>query len=183
MAEAPFRTITSRTVFQNRWIRLVQDDVEGVDDAHRFEYTYLSVADAVMVVAVTPEGEIPLIHQYRYPSKAYNYELPGGGTSGRDPLEAAREELLEETGYRAGKLEKVGDFITYCGLADEVCHVVLAWDLEQGPQQLEKTERIEVQRVRYPKLLEMIRTNDFRDGMGLAALHIARERLERLLGV
>lgn len=179
MSDAPFRTISTRTVFENRWIRLVQDAVEAVDDAHRFKYTYLSVADAVMVVGVTPEGEIPLIRQYRYPSKAYNYELPGGGTGGRDPLDAARDELLEETGYRAGRLEKVGDFITYCGLADEVCHVVLALDLEPGPQNLEKTERIQLHRVTYPALLEMIRTNEFRDGMGLAALHIARERLEQ----
>ena len=186
MSDAPFRTVSSKTVFENRWIRLVQDKVEATDtppgEAHRFEYTYLSVADAVMVVAVTPEGRIPLIRQYRYPSKTYNHELPGGGTGGRDPLETAREELLEETGYRAGKLEKVGDFITYCGLADEVCHVVLAWDLEPGPQRLEKTERIELRLVRYPELLEMIRTNEFRDGMGLAALHAARERLERALG-
>jgi len=182
MSDAPFRTIRSRTVFENRWIRLVQDQVEALDDEHRFEYTYLSVQDAVMVVGVTPEGEIPLIRQYRYPSKAYNFELPGGGTGGRDAVEAAREELLEETGYKAGKLEKVGDFVTYCGLADEVCHVVLAWDLEAGPQQLEKTERIEVRRVGYQRLLEMIRAGEFRDGMGLAALNIARGRLERALG-
>ncbi len=183
MPDAPFRTIRSQTVFENRWIRLVQDEVEAVDDEHRFEYTYLSVQDAVMVVGVTPEAKIPLIHQYRYPSKTYNFELPGGGTGGRDAVEAAREELLEETGYRAGKLEKVGDFVTYCGLADEVCHVVLAWDLEAGPQKLEKTERIEVLRVDYPQLREMIQKNEFRDGMGLAALNIARQRLERLLGV
>ncbi len=164
----------------------MQDEVEAADlapgKAHRFEYTYLSVADAVMVVALTPDGQIPLIRQYRYPSRTYNYELPGGGTGGRDPLEAAREELLEETGYRAGKLEKVGDFITYCGLADEVCHVVMAWDLEPGPQRLEKTERIELRLVRYPELLEMIGANEFRDGMGLAALHAARDRLETAMG-
>ena len=183
MSDAPFRTISTRTVFENRWIRLVQDQVEAVGEAHEFEYTYLSVADAVMVVGLTREGEIPLIRQYRYPSKAFNYELPGGGTGGRDPLDAAREELLEETGFRAGKLEKIGDFITYCGLADEVCHVALAWDLEPGPQNLEKTERIEVRLVRYPQLLEMIRVGEFRDGMGLAALNVARERLERELGV
>ncbi|MBI1353341.1 MAG: NUDIX domain-containing protein [Acidobacteria bacterium] len=181
MPDPPFRTVSSRIVFKNRWIRLVQDDVEAVDDGHRFEYTYLSVADAVMVVAVTPDRRIPIIRQYRYPSKGYNFELPGGGTGGRDPVEAARDELLEETGYRAGRLEKVGDFVTYCGLADEVCHVVLATELEAGPQRLEKTERIELRLTSYPELQAMIQAGEFRDGMGLAALHAARERLEAAL--
>ena len=136
-----------------------------------------------MVVALTRTAGFPLIRQYRYPSKTYNFELPGGGAGGRDPLEAAREELLEETGYSAGRLEKVGDFITYCGLADEVCHVIFATELEPGPQRLEKTERIELRLTDYDELLAMIRSGELRDGMGLAALHAARERLEQALGL
>lgn len=183
MSSAPFRTLSSRTVFRNRWIALEEHQVEAAADGHRFTYTYLSVAPSVMVVAITPEGRIPIIRQYRYPSKEYNFELPGGGAGGQTPEEAARMELEEETGYRAGRLEKLGDFITYCGLADEVCHVVLATELQPGRQNTEKTESIEPHEVEYAELLEMIRKGEFRDGMGLAALNVARERLERELGV
>jgi ADP-ribose pyrophosphatase len=183
MSTAPFRTLSARTIFRNRWIALQEHQVEAAADGHQFTYTYLSVAPSVMVVAITPDGRIPIIRQYRYPSKAHNYELPGGGSGGRAPEDTARAELEEETGYRAGHVEKLGDFITYCGLADEVCHVMLATELQAGRQKLEKTESIESRDVEYAQLLEMIRTGEFRDGMGLAALHVARERLERELGV
>lgn len=183
MSSAPFRKLSSRTVFRNRWIALEEHEVEAAADGHEFTYTYLSVAPSVMVVAITREGRIPIIRQYRYPSQAYNFELPGGGAGGQTPEQAARMELEEETGYRAGRLEKLGDFITYCGLADEVCHVVLATNLQPGRQKTEITESIEPHEVEYAQLLEMIRAGEFRDGMGLAALHIARERLERELGV
>ncbi len=183
MSDAPFRTLSSRTVFRNRWIALEEHEVEAAAGGHQFTYTYLAVEPSVMVVAVTEEGRIPIIRQYRYPSKAYNLELPGGGAGGQTPEEAARMELEEETGYRAGRVEKLGDFITYCGLADEVCHVMLATQLQPGRQNTEVTESIEPREVEYGELLEMIRRGEFRDGMGLAALHIARERLERELGV
>ena len=183
MSDAPFRTLSSRTVFQNRWIALEEHQVEAAADGHEFTYTYLSVEPSVMVVAITDAGRIPIIRQYRYPSKAHNFELPGGGAGGQSPEEAARMELEEETGYRAGRLEKLGDFITYCGLADEVCHVVLATELQPGRQKTEVTESIEPHEVGYARLLEMIRTGEFRDGMGLAALNVARERLQHELGV
>ena len=183
MSSEPFRTLSARTLFRNRWIALQQHHVEAAADGHQFTYTYLSVAPSVMVVGITDEGRIPIIRQYRYPSRLHNYELPGGGTAGRTPEEAAVAELAEETGFSASRAEKLGDFITYCGLADEVCHVVLATELQPGRQNLERTESIEVEEVDYPRLQAMIRNGEFRDGMGLAALNVARERLERELGV
>ena len=177
MDEAPFRTLESRVVFENPWIRLIEDQVEAVNHGRRFTYAYLSVHDSVMVVALTADREILLIRQYRYPTKGYSLELPGGGTRGADPLQAARNELREETGYSAGRLEKIGDFVTYCGLADETCHVILATDLQPGDQILEPTEHIELVKVPAARLDGMIRSGRFRDGMGLAALRIALDRL------
>lgn len=176
--DVPFRTCESRVVFENRWIRLVEDQVEAVGEGREFTYTYLSVADSVMVVAVTDAQEVLLIRQYRYPSKQYSLELPGGGGGGLAPEEAARRELLEETGYSAGRLEKVGDFVTYCGLSDETCHVVLATELSAGRQQLEDTERIEVVPTPLDRLDEMIAAGELRDGMALAALGVVRSRLD-----
>lgn len=177
MSDAPFRTLDSKVVFENPWIRLIEDQVEALEDGRRFTYTYLSVADSVMVVAVTDQREVLVIRQYRYPSKRYSLELPGGGSGGADPLEAAARELEEETGYRAGRLEKLGDFVTYCGLADETCHVVLATELQPGDQKLDPTERIELRKIPVDRLNAMVRDGEFRDGMGLAALRVALPRL------
>ncbi len=182
MSRIPFRTLQSQTLYENRWLRLEQDEVEKESDGHRFTYTYLSVAPSVMVVAITPEREILLVRQYRYPTRRFSYELPGGGSGGADPAEAAGRELAEETGFRAGSVEKLGEFVTYCGLADEICHVFLARELQPGDQTLDRTEHMTVEAVSYPRLRAMIASGEFMDGMGLASLHLARERLDAELG-
>ncbi len=183
MAHVPFRTLQSKTIYENPWLRLKQDEVEKESDGHRFTYTYISVAPSVMVVAVTAENEILLVRQYRYPTRRFSYELPGGGSGGAEPAEAAARELAEETGYRAGSIDKLGEFVTYCGLADEICHVYLARELQPGGQKLDQTEHLSVESVSYPRLRGMIASGEFMDGMGLAALHLARERLDAELGV
>ena len=177
----PFRTVSSRVAYENPWIQLQEHEVEVVADGHRFPYSFVSSTPSVMVVAVTRQGQIVLVRQYRYPSKEYAYELPGGGSRGFSVRQAARKELQEETGYRARYLRKLGDYVVYCGLSDEVCHVFLAHGLRPGTPRPEKTEHLTVELVDYPRLLEMIRTGEFRDGMGLAALRLAEPELAKLI--
>ena len=130
-----------------------------------------------MVVAVSPEGKIPLVRQFRYPTQRFSYELPGGGSAGMTLDQAALAELEEETGYRAGHIRKVGEFVVYCGLSDEICHVYFAEDLRLGRQKLEETEHIEVCEFTPAQVRAMIRDGELRDGMALAALQLAREAL------
>jgi ADP-ribose pyrophosphatase len=173
MSRQPFRELNSRTIYKNPWIDLVQHDVEIRASGKRFTYAYLQSRPSVMVVASTQEGKIVLVRQYRYPRREYAYELPGGGTRGHAPRQAAQEELEEETGYRARHWRKAGEFVVYCGLSDEICHVFVASGLRRGEQRLEETEHLSVHEVSPRRLKAMIRRGEFRDGMGLAALRIA----------
>lgn len=182
MSSRPFKTIESEIVYETPWFQVEKHEVEVCDDGHRFTYSYLSTAPSVMVVAINKQNQIVLVRQYRYPSRAFSFELPGGGTAGQDPLQAAVDELREETGFRAGRVRKLGDFVVYCGLSDESCSVVLAEDLEPGEQVLEKTEHITVHQINYPELERMIEEGEFRDGMGLAALRVAEPYLQGLAG-
>jgi 8-oxo-dGTP pyrophosphatase MutT (NUDIX family) len=179
--EHPFRTISSRVAYANPWIQLHEHEVEVVASGHRFPYSFLSSGPSVMVVAVTGQGQIVLVKQYRYPSKEYAYELPGGGSKGLSVRRAARNELREETGYTARHLRKLGDYVVYCGLSNEVCHVFLAHGLRSGNAKLEQTEHLRAELVDYERLRKMIRGGEFRDGMGLAALRLAEPELEKLL--
>ncbi len=178
MGRAPFRKLNSRIVYKNPWIRLERHEVEVRASGHRFDYTYLASRPSVMVVALTAEGGIVLVRQYRYPRREFAYELPGGGTHGNTPRQAAREELEQETGYQASRWRKAGEFVVYCGLSDELCHVFVASGLRPGRQKLEETEHISVHEVSPVRLKAMIRRGEFRDGMGLAALRIAAEKVD-----
>jgi ADP-ribose pyrophosphatase len=160
----------------------VQSEVEVRASGRQFTYTYLSSRPSVMVVAITAEGKIVIVRQYRHPRREHAYELPGGGTEGQPPRRAAREELEQETGYRAGRWKKAGEFVVYCGLSDEICHVFVATGLRRGKRSLEETEHLSVHEVSLRHLNAMIRSGEFRDGMGLAALRIAAIEIERELG-
>lgn len=182
MSRPPFRRLNSRIIYRNPWIQVEQHEVEVRASGRRFPYTYLSSRPSVMVVALTVEGKIVLVRQYRYPRREFAYELPGGGTRGNTPRQAAREELQQETGYRAARWRKAGEFVVYCGLSDEICHVFVATGLRGGSQTLEETEHMSVHEVSRQRLKSMIRSGEFRDGMGLAALRVAAEKLDLELG-
>lgn len=169
-----------RTAYQTRWLRVEEHQLKLRGSGREMTYSFIVAARSVQVVAVTPAGKIVVVRQYRYPTRGWNYELPGGG-AGKMPLaQAARRELAEETGWRAGKVSKLGDFVVYCGLSSEISHVMLATQLKPGKQDLEDSEHLTVHEVGWEDLERMIRKGEFRDGMGLAALGIARAELGRL---
>lgn len=180
MNRTPLTRISQRTAYQTPWLRVEEHTLRLRGSGREITYSFVVAARSVQIVAVTPARRIVLVRQYRYPTKGWNYELPGGG-AGRTPLAvAARKELEEETGWRAGRVRKVGEFVVYCGLSSEIGHVFLATELAPGRQALEDTEHLTVHEVSRRELGAMIRSGDFRDGMGLAALGIAGEALRRI---
>ena len=182
MRVTPLERLSQRTAYRTRWLRVEEHRLRLRGCAKEITYSFIVAARSVQVVAVTPERRIVVVRQYRYPTKGWNYELPGGG-AGKVPLgQAARQELEEETGWRAGKVRKLGEFVVYSGLSSEISHVFLATGLRKGRQNLEQTEYLTVHEVRWEELEAMIRRGEFRDGMGLAALNIAGSELKNLVG-
>ncbi len=176
----PVARLGRRTAYRTAWLRVEEHRLRLAASAREITYSFIVAAPSVQVVGVTPGGRLVLVRQYRYPTGGWNFELPGGG-AGKLPLDrAARQELEEETGWRARRVRKVGDFVVYCGLSSEISHVFLATGLHPGRQALEETEHLTVHEVTWPQLDRMIRRGEFRDGMGLAALSIARPELTRM---
>jgi ADP-ribose pyrophosphatase len=176
----PMLRVSRREAYRTPWLSVEEHHLKLRGTGREVTYSFIVAAPSVQVVAVTPGGKLVIIRQYRYPTNGWNYELPGGGTGKQTPARAARKELEEETGWRAGRVRKVGDFVVYCGLSSEISHVFLATGLHPGRQELEDTESLTVHEVGWRELERMIQRGEFRDGMGLAALGIAREPLRRL---
>ncbi|MBI3694377.1 MAG: NUDIX hydrolase [Acidobacteria bacterium] len=180
MVKPPVVCLSHRAPYRTRWLRVEEHRLRLRATGQPITYSFIVAARSVSVVAVTAEKRILILRQYRYPTRGYNYELPGGG-AGRIPLlRAAQKELEEETGRRAGRLRKLGEYVVYSGLSSEICHVFLATNLRPGRQQLEETEHLTVHEVTWPQLQRMVAQGRFRDGMGLASLNIAGPALRRL---
>lgn len=130
--DQPASLSTSRrdVVFKGRIWNVVAEQF----DYHGQELTREFVAHpgAVAVVALNDEREVLLINQYRHPVRSYLWEIPAGllDEPGESRLEAAKRELLEETGYLAGGWQELITFHTTPGGNDETITVFLANDLE-----------------------------------------------------
>lgn len=98
-------------------------------DPHAFYR--IESADWVNVVALTPDEELVLVRQFRQGSRSLTREIPGGMVDpGETPAEAAARELLEETGYRAARLESLGSLNPNPALFTNRVHMQLALDCE-----------------------------------------------------
>ena len=180
MARPPVIRLSRRVAYRTPWIRVEEHRLGLRGTGRKITYSFIAATRSVSIVAVTPQKRILLVRQYRYPTRGYNYELPGGGTGRLPVARAAQKELEEETGRRAGRLRKLGDYVVYSGVSSEICHVFLATGLRPGRQHLEETEHLTVHEVTYRQLQRMIARGEFRDGMGLASLEIAGPALRRM---
>jgi ADP-ribose pyrophosphatase len=131
------------THYRGRYLSLVE--------RNGWEFASRSNASSVVVLlAVTGDRELVLVEQFRIPIGKRVIELPAGlvgdhGDAEESPLDAAQRELLEETGFEAGKLEPLMTCPSSSGMTDEIISFVLATDLRRvGPGGGDASEDIEV---------------------------------------
>ncbi|MDP6980010.1 MAG: NUDIX hydrolase [Myxococcota bacterium] len=135
-------------------------------------------ASAIVPFLSTEKGaeQVLLIRQYRHAAGGTIYEVPAGKLEpDEDPELCATRELEEETGYRAGRLERLGEILTTPGFTDEKIHLFAAFELEPAPQALEADEIIELAPMPLRAALDLIWSGELTDAKSVTALlHAAR---------
>lgn len=120
---------------------------------------------AVCVAGILGDGRLVSIRNFRVAVGEWLEEFCAGKLErGEDPAHAAAREFLEETGYRARRIERLGTFFTSPGFADEAMHAFVARDLVHVGQELQDDERIEVVLSEPADFASRIRTGAVRDG-------------------
>ena len=134
-------------------------------------------AGSAVMMAVDARGRILLVRQYRLPASADLWELPAGRLDpGEKPLQAARRELLEETGYRARRWTRLTSFYPSPGYVTEKMTIFLATELTAGKAQPMDDERIECRWFGAREVERMIRTNRIQDGKTMIGYFIWKNR-------
>ena len=157
------QTLESRVAFQGAFLRLYVDKVRSAD-GHVGTREYLRHPGAVMIVPLFSDGRVVLERQFRYPLKRAAIEFPAGKIdAGETPIQCARRELLEETGYRASKWCYLGGLHNAIAYSDEKIEMFLAEDLVHEGATLDAGETLQVFSEPWQRLLEWVREGTVTD--------------------
>ncbi len=174
-SRTPWKTLASRPVYENRWIR-VREDVAEMPDGRTTVYGVVQCAGCVGVLPFVDPQHVLLVGQYRYVAQDFYWEMPTGAQHAGETLEeAAQRELAEEAAHEAGRLSKLCDFHTSKSILHEVAHLYLAEDLRPAPRPADRTEFIERRVFPFGEVLAMVERGEIKDSMTvIAVLHAAR---------
>ena len=138
------KVISSRELLKNKLFRVVE---EVAKDPGGFEIkrSIIRHPGSAVMMAVDGKDRVLLVRQFRLPAEQNLWELPAGRLDpGESPLQAAKRELREETGYSAKKWIRLASFWASPGYIDEKMNLFLALNLTEGEQQPMEDERIEL---------------------------------------
>ncbi|HEU4672902.1 MAG TPA: NUDIX hydrolase [Candidatus Limnocylindrales bacterium] len=180
------RVVDSREVYRGRYLGLRVDTIERADGS-RSTRDIVEHPGAVTMLALDRDDRVLLVRQWRTPTGGDLLELPAGTLDrlpdGRteEPEIAARRELEEETGYRAGSWQKLGEFWTAPGFATELMHLYLATDLtpadDDGRLGPDEDEHLELRAIPWRDAVAMAERGEIRDAKSLVGLlQLARLR-------
>ena len=177
LSREPWRTRSTRPVYENPWIR-VREDVALLPDGRTTIYGVVECAECVGILPFVDPDTVLLVGQYRYVAQGFYWEMPTGGMHpGESPDEAARRELAEEAGREAGSLVKICDFHTSKSVLRETAHLYVARDLRPGSRWPDDTEFIERREFPFLEVVRMVVSGEIKDAMTvIAVLHAARLR-------
>ena len=177
MSLTPWKILSSRHIHP----RFRLDTVE-LANGKTFEPMVFEFRSWANVLAITKNNEVVLVKQYRHGVQENLLELPGGVVDeGEDPLEGARRELMEETGYSAKNIVEVGRIYPNPAIQHNTLFCYVATDVEKiGVQHLDEAEEIEVHLVPLDDLVEMVRRGEFRHALHVAVLFQALVHLGRV---
>ncbi len=166
------RFVHQELVFDGKIVEVYKVGVR-MPDGNVVDRDFFHYSGAAVILPILDDERIVLIRNYRFAVEEHLWELPAGMLEdNEDPACCAARELIEETGYTAGKVEKLGQFYPGPGTNDEQMHSFLATDLTDGEQNLEIYEQITVEVFTEQKVREMICDGTIHDGKTIATLSL-----------
>lgn len=156
--------LSGETIFEGK-VFTVQRDRIRLPDGREAEREVIRHPGGVGVLALDEENHIIMVRQYRYAAGEILLEIPAGRLEpGEQPCETGKRELREETGFRAGRFEPLGEIIPTGGYDSEIIWLFLARDLSPGDTCFDDGEFVETVRIPFEKALRDVMSGKIRDG-------------------
>jgi len=178
----PWQVTSTDPVADCRVFQVRREDCRHPGTGREAGFFILGAPDWINVVAVTPQDELVLVRQYRHGIKDFTLEIPGGMVDpGETPLEAARRELREESGYEAAEWVDLGFVEPNPAILENRCHTFLARDAvkvaEPSPDGNEEFEQV---RRPVSEMFSLVRDGSIRHSLVICAFHAYALHVGRL---
>ncbi|AKL95319.1 ADP-ribose pyrophosphatase NudF [Clostridium aceticum] len=164
------KTLKSERIYEGKVVNLRVDTVELPQKKYS-KREIVEHAGAVGILAVTEDQKIVLVKQFRKPIEETILEIPAGKLEAKEnPAECAIRELSEETGYTTAKVKKLLEFYSSPGFTNEILHIYLAEDLQEGVAHPDEGEYVETLHMSLDDALEKIAKGEIKDAKTVIAV-------------
>jgi ADP-ribose pyrophosphatase len=163
--------VSSEKVYDGRLLHVYKDKVKLPNEKITTR-EYIRHVGAVCIVAIDKDGSVIIEEQFRYPFDCVITELPAGKLDSLEeaPLDAAKREFREETGFSADSWTYLGVYYPSVAYTDEKIHMFLAQELHKGEQELDSDEFLSVHTRPFGELLNDVMENKIPDGKTQTAI-------------
>ena len=170
------KTLDTQRIYEGAIINLRRDKVT-VQNGTSYREIVEHNGGAVLA-ALTPEGKMVMVRQFRKPAERVMLEVPAGKIdAGELPETAAVRELKEETGYTAGTVRHLTSFYPSVGYSEEVLHLYLCTDLTPGDTCFDENEAIDIEEMDVDALYRMVMSGEIQDAKTAIAILMVRSLL------
>jgi len=164
------RLLKSQTIYQGRVFNVRKDELE-MPSGVKMVREVVDHPGAVAVIPMLNDQTVVMVKQYRHPTGKVLLEIPAGTLKrGEKPQECAKRELVEETGYQAGRLKKLLQCYLAPGYSSELIHIYLATELSKVKHRVEVDEFIKVSKVKIHRIPAMIKRQEIEDAKTICGI-------------
>lgn len=170
--DRPWRVLSCRPLLETPWFSVLNQKVQCPKKALHDYYTVAFAGPAVGIVAREQDRYL-LIYQYRFIVDEYVWAIPSGGVEEGETLEmAAKRELLEETGWTAGRITHLFGYYPSYGATDQRFELFLAEELERTKDGFDSSEVMKTGWFERQPLIDMVLSGQIVDGLSLTPLAV-----------
>ncbi len=170
------KTLATEMIYEGAILNLRRDKVTVMEGE-----SYREIVEhngGAVIAALKPDGKMIMVRQFRKPAERVMLEVPAGKIDpGESPETAALRELKEETGYTAGKIEKLTQMYPSVGYSQEILHIYLCTELDAGETAFDENEAIDIEEYPIDKLVNMVMKGEIQDGKSQVAILMVRQRI------